>query len=50
MHLKFIPFSRLDMNILQSKEVDKLASLEYMYEQAHESNIVHNNNDIIIST
>lgn len=48
MHLKFIPFSRFDMNILQSKEVDKLASLKY--EQAHESNIVHNNNDIIIST
>lgn len=44
--LIFIPFSRLDMNKLQSKETDELASLKY--KQLHESNIVHNNNDIYL--
>lgn len=38
--LTFIPFSRLDMNKLQSKETDELASLKY--KQLRESNIVHN--------
>lgn len=44
--LIFIPFSRLDMNKLQSKETDELASLKY--KQLRESNIVHNNNDIYL--
>lgn len=38
--LTFIPFSRLDMNKLQSKETDELASPKYI--QLRESNTVHN--------